>query len=156
MPEPIPIRKVTERRKIEDIDGDHIVLSHMEAVPARERKIRKKPWKGARMFALIDPTFMEKFEATMSERRVIDYVLANTILESGTATIIGARMAEQLGWDRPYASRLLRSLVERNAIIELAPKVYRVNAFLAYRGDVSSWNEQTLIDPEPIWKRDDL
>lgn len=153
MPDPIPIRKVTETRTIEDIDGDRITLSHYEAVPAKQRRLRKKPWRGARMFALVDPTFMEKFEATLSERRVIDYVLAHTILESGTATVIASRMGGELGWSPTYAARTLRALVERNALIELAPKTYRVNAFLAYRGDVSSWNEQTLIDPEPVWRK---
>lgn len=154
MPEPIPLRKVTETRRIEDTDGETITMSHYEAIPARERRIRKKPWKGGRMYALVDPTFMEKFEATISERRIIDYVLGHSLMETGTATIIAARMGEDLGWDRPYTSRTFRALLERHAIIELAPKTYRVNAFLAYRGDVSTWNEQTLIDPEPIWKRD--
>jgi hypothetical protein len=153
MPEPIPIRKVTETHRIEDIEGDHIRLSHYEAIPAKERRVRKKPWRGARMFALVDPTIMEKFEATISERRAIDYVLAHTILETGSATVVAARMGQELDWSPTYAARIIRQLVARNAIIELAPKTYRVNAFLAYRGDVSSWNEQTMIDPEPEWSK---
>lgn len=131
-----------------DLRGQKIVpnLGGTPRGKGRNTKNRKHP-----MWALLDPLSLARLRLTPTETRVMFTVMARVTLEENVARISQVEIALELGTTSPAVSRAMNGLLERRIIFKERNGVWRINRWLSFRGAVETWEEQTGLDPEPIW-----
>lgn len=105
------------------------------------------------MFAMVDLEGIERLELRASEWTLLYAVLARVNPETGLASVSPADIADTHDLHRSAVSRGLHDLVKRRVLIRVRQGLYRVNAWVGFRGYIDDWYEACENEVEPIWKK---
>jgi hypothetical protein len=147
------ITRAVEILSIED-DLSAMRIRYEEPVPPKPaRRARRKRRVGV-SYVMVDTVSLTELETTISERRVLDCLLAHVDRGSNDIRLTTSLIAERTGMQVPNVSRALRSLRDRRLIYKLGVGLWRVSPWLAYAGDWKEWDKAAIDVAEPQWKRD--
>jgi hypothetical protein len=125
---------------------------HIDEPVRRGRKNAKKE-RDHVTFTLTDSKSMSMLELTLVEGKIfwafVDAINPDTHLSQ----IRVAQIAENLGMTAPSVHRTLNLLLERKILFKVSMSEWRINPWIAYRGNVQAWEDATDDEPMPIWTR---
>jgi len=126
--------------------------------PANTRtRIRKgRQGKVTKNFAYVDVESMAMLDLTRQEYRVFTFLCS--MIDQGTnhIRVTGVYIAKSIGMTQNNVSRTLKALRERNIIIAVDHGVWRINSWIAWKGNYDKWFKATGGDEEPYWTQAEL
>jgi len=111
---------------------------------------RKKTRRYHMTWGLFDPTKMRHIRLSDSEHRALFSAMSLVNPDDNIAAFGPTEMAKIMDCTPSFASRQIKTLVERRLLFRIAPNKYRVSPWLYYRGAVADWEKETDGIPEPI------
>jgi CRP-like cAMP-binding protein len=154
-PEKMDSETVTRAVEILSIADDlsGMTLRYQEPVPPKPpRRARRKRRVGV-SYVMVDTVSLTELETTISERRVLDCLLAHVDVGTNDIRLTTSLIATKTGMQVPNVSRALRSLRDRRLIFKLNVGLWRVSPWLAYAGEWKEWDKAAMDAAEPQWKR---
>jgi len=103
---------------------------------------------------MVDNDVMQRLEMTGSEYRVL-WAIASHVPKSGgsTAYVQVSELAEELGIQQSFVSRILRVLRDRRIITTVRTGQHKINPWIMWNGMMDDWVDESEGYPEPIYSR---
>ena len=144
--------RTTRVHTIEDIQGDHITLSHEEVANGRGNRSRYRKERGKRMFMMVMSEELLKADITLAQHKLLHALLIETSVETHLAPTSVTKLAEVAGLHRVTAQNAMTDLLERQFVFRVEGR-YRISAWLGFRGNLDDWDDLEMYEPHPQYQK---